>query len=84
MISVFINSFGLTAFLKLALVIYSVHGQIGQSIKGTIKNPLIQLHFSIINFFSIADSFSEFDLLTVALNDMENINNGGNGKLRNS
>lgn len=33
MISLLINGSGLTAFLKLALVIYCVRGQIGESIK---------------------------------------------------
>ncbi|CRL01694.1 CLUMA_CG014911, isoform C [Clunio marinus] len=49
----FLFSPALNAFLILAL--YSVQGQIGQSIK---------------------DATAEYDLLTVALSDMENINNG--------
>lgn len=38
MISLLINRMGLTAFLKLALLIYCVRGQIGQNIKGEEDN----------------------------------------------
>lgn len=74
-----INSFGLAAFFKLALVLYSVHGQIGQSIKGKSERrcDLTSFDSSPESYLSFPDSISEFDLLTVALSDPENINNGG-------
>lgn len=71
----FINSMGITAFFKMAFVIYSVQGQIGQSIKG--KQDSFQFLISAEIRFLIPDSIAEFDLLTVALSDIENINNGG-------
>lgn len=74
-IPLLINSMGLTAFLKIALVIYCVRGQIGESIKGEIF--AFEEDFSRLKL-KISDAISEFDLLTVALNDIENFNNGGN------
>lgn len=77
MISLLINSMGLTAFLKLALVIYCVRGQIGESIKGKEETEIFK-DIDRPMFYFVSDSISEFDLLTVALSDTENINNGGN------
>lgn len=75
MILIFINSMGLIAFLKLAFAIYSVQGQIGESIKGKNENFLIWTSTQVR--FLLLDSIAEFDLLSVALSDIENINNGG-------
>lgn len=77
MISLLINGPGLTAFLKLALVIYCVRGQIDESIKGKEETKIFR-DIDRSMFYFVSDSISEFDLLTVALSDTENINNGGN------
>lgn len=66
-----------------------INCQIGQSIKGKFILRVQKLNlkifekaktfkFQLTNFPRKIDSFSEYDLLTAAISDAENINSGGN------
>jgi hypothetical protein len=70
----FFRRLGPTALVIWGLMIYAVRAQIGESIKGMAR----LCAFSLTRLFPFAssDSISEYDLLSVALSDMENINNG--------